>query len=396
MAALMLSRAARTATVFTTVGTATCRRTFTSTTLHTFVPTEINHRCKLPGPLIFLWQTVFIPLYVLLFVVGLPFFPAVWFYYSPFGRDDWTPGQLKLLQPLMIVVLLIGATIMTVLSKWLWIGKYSQGCYAQDSWNYQRWHLMNCVVGAWEALPGGFLQGNVLINIVYKMMGADIVINSKLTGFIRNFDLVHVGRNSVVRGNLVTGIHYAHPTRLHLASISVGDSVFLDHASVMEPGTSIGSRSKLNMLTTVITFTHMDSGIEYHGNPARPCGASPETENGSVDIFTAVLMVNSFAVPYLGFLVLFALYNTFLSHFGASSIGTVISIALAIVIMCIGALTLSALSKWMLYGVAEAGSRVHENLWTKFVEDLVTRTRKLGDILLVYCYGHSPLYNVIL
>ena len=70
---------------------------------------------------------------------------------------------------------------------------------------YLRWWFVDRAVSLWEFWVGWFVQDTPLISLFYKMMGAKVHRSAAIDSFIREFDLVDVGKHASIQ----------HPIRCH-------------------------------------------------------------------------------------------------------------------------------------------------------------------------------------
>jgi len=230
---------------------------------------------SMPSSGVFLCEC-FIPIWSVFFT-SMPLFLAIWWFNQPFFVDSSNFGStvvLRLAQSFSIWVYCFSSTILLLLTKWLVMWRYTAGTYAKDSWYYQRWHLTQNSVAIWETSVGWMFRRTPFLNLVYKLLGANIAMSARLEVYIRDFDLVEIEHNTLVMGKVLAHMHAANPQRVHLAPVKVGANCFISGDVVIEPGAIVCRGSFLNNMSVVPMGVHLPGKLKWHGNPVRPCGPS--------------------------------------------------------------------------------------------------------------------------
>jgi non-ribosomal peptide synthetase-like protein len=100
--------------------------------------------------------------------------------------------------PLAFVMWGITLLVLTILFKWLLIGRYKAGTYPLWGWYYLRWWVVHRMIRASEAVLQ-VIVGTPLYTNYLRLMGASIGYNSKIhTAFVTEFDLISIGKDSTI------------------------------------------------------------------------------------------------------------------------------------------------------------------------------------------------------
>eukprot|EP00548_Thalassiothrix_antarctica_P016805 CAMPEP_0194185194 /NCGR_PEP_ID=MMETSP0154-20130528/41548_1 /TAXON_ID=1049557 /ORGANISM="Thalassiothrix antarctica, Strain L6-D1" /LENGTH=855 /DNA_ID=CAMNT_0038903361 /DNA_START=264 /DNA_END=2828 /DNA_ORIENTATION=- len=173
--------------------------------------------------------------------------------------------------PIVIPTWIISFTILTVLLKWIVIGKYREGTTSLSSLAYLRWWFVDRNIALWEFWVGRLILNTPLINIFYFLMGAKIHRSATVDALIREFDLVEVGQNASVE----------HQIRCHKFKYGndSNDTFFLEFRSIiirdgstvkgmLSPGCTVYENATIEKLSVVPEGGQVSINTTAIGNPA--------------------------------------------------------------------------------------------------------------------------------
>jgi non-ribosomal peptide synthetase-like protein len=198
-------------------------------------------------------------------------------------------------------VLAIYPTILalSIVVKWLVIGRFKAGEYPLWGFYYFRWWLVRSLL---SAIPTGYLAGTPLLNWYYRLLGAKIGKDVYLgSDEVFSFDLISVGDSSSI-GTETTLLGYTvEDGWLKIGPVRVGSGCFVGNRCVLSRGVSMGAGSALEDLSMLPAGTHLPAGERWTGSPARAItgeGDAPSVE--AVASFGRLRRVLTFLLYALG------------------------------------------------------------------------------------------------
>lgn len=168
----------------------------------------------------------------------------------------------------LLIVLPVALFTVSVIAKWLLLGRVKPGRYRLWSWFYVRWWFVQRVD---SLLPLEFLIGSPLINFYYRLMGAKIGKNCYMASSnLCTYDLVTIGDNSSIGfRSLLTGYKVENGW-LEIGSINIGDNCFVGTRSVLNINTVMENDSVLEDLSMLPENIIIPAGQCFVGSPAKP------------------------------------------------------------------------------------------------------------------------------
>ncbi|MGZ4098528.1 MAG: Pls/PosA family non-ribosomal peptide synthetase, partial [Bacteroidia bacterium] len=206
-------------------------------------------------------QTVSFILFMLVSSTGL---------LSPFVIEnihpEITPYKLIILSSIFVISSFPALIIVSIILKWLIIGKFKEGTYPLWGFYYFRFWFVKKFV---DLTPLGLLSGTPFLNLYFKLMGAKIGSNVYLgSDRIRIFDLFEIQEgSSVSREAHLTGYHVENGL-LIIGPISIGKNCFVGTRSVLSEFTVMNNNSTLGELSLLPTGSGIPEGENWEGSPA--------------------------------------------------------------------------------------------------------------------------------
>ena len=248
--------------------------------------------------------------------------------------------------------------ILSILAKWILIGRFKAGRYPLWGWYYLRFWIVKKLI---DLSPIGILSGTPFLKWYFSLMGAKIGKRVFLgSDRIRVFDLVSIGDGSSISKESHLLGYKIEDGALIIGSLTIGENCFVGTRSViscgavMENGSAIGELSQLQPDTTI------PAGAYWKGTPAVHIGPNKAAEamqfSGQNKPMNFALYV-SLLIVTLGFVFLFpfglsipfiVVYYEVILSFG---IGWAIALSVPvsgmyIIIYCASV----ALFKWLIIG----------------------------------------------
>lgn len=276
--------------------------------------------------------------------------------------------------------------LLSVILKWLVIGKLREGIYPLWGFYYFRFWFVKKFIDITQAT---ILTGTPFLAIYYRLMGSRIGKNVYLgSDRVRAFDLVSVGNNSSISKEANIMGYMVEDGMLILGRISIGNNCFIGARSLMHQNSRMEDDSVLLELSMLPRNTTIPAGQTWRGSPAKPCnGASDllsEAKKKSQQPVKLAKRLGLTIVHFIALLIVFLLpwillipYSVaiYFSNTHGGMLMTLLAIiplsALYILTFCL----CSAALKWMVLGKLKPGdiplnSILYIRKW--FVDSLIS------------------------
>ncbi|MGH2832605.1 MAG: Pls/PosA family non-ribosomal peptide synthetase [Solirubrobacteraceae bacterium] len=184
------------------------------------------------------------------------------------GSSDGLLAEL-LSAPAVLLAAGLLAVALTVLVKWLVIGRYRRG--EHPFWSFFVWRdeLVN---SAQEQLAGQWLIGlgigTPLMSLYLRMMGSKVGRGVWCeTLALTEFDLVELGDGAVVNRRACVETHLFHDRLMRIGSARIGAAGTLGPSSAMLPDTVIGAGACVGGRSVLLRGEELPAGTRWHGAP---------------------------------------------------------------------------------------------------------------------------------
>ncbi|KAI5208003.1 hypothetical protein AUEXF2481DRAFT_43265 [Aureobasidium subglaciale EXF-2481] len=210
----------------------------------------------------------------------------------------------------VFVVIPPALSIVALMGKWILLGKVQPGEHPLYGVYYFRWWFADRLTAL--ANPK-LIADSGLYPYFLRAMGAKVGQFCHLGPLQIGpcFDLVEIGDDVVIGGDVLLGVCMVERGRLILKRVVIGNGVSIGSRCAIEGDATIGNGAEIASLSLVPSGMHVPDSHRYHGSPARlekiktDDGSSrPEDTRPSKARATAMLLGNAFVV----FLVLPLLY----------------------------------------------------------------------------------------
>ncbi|CAB9513800.1 D-alanine--D-alanyl carrier protein ligase [Seminavis robusta] len=306
---------------------------------------------------------------------------------------------LWLLLPLSFPLYLFSFSIIVVFCKYAVNGTYVQRHIEVLSWGYLQWWFIDRLLEVWEHFVGWFIVETKFIWIFYWLLGADLAWSTRIGSFIREFDLVSLGDNSVI----------SHPIKCRKFSqstdtgptvtfrpIVVGKSCQV--SGMVSLGASIGDGSKVEKLSVVDEGAQVPDGVLARGNPACHAGSFEPSESryweeNLLDVIKIDwLLLEAYHYFALSFLVHTMLHNTLPSWRYA----TILHWFLLFPLSSFLAILTSIALKWLLIGKRDPSDEFEDSLYRRATNWACDFHFRVAAWPITPLIGHSKLWNIVL
>ena len=165
---------------------------------------------------------------------------------------------------------------MSILAKWVIIGRFKPGNYKVWGMYYFRWWLVTRI----ESLNGaGFLAGTPIINLYFRLMGAKVwrrtVINTVRCSI---FDLLAIGDNTSIGSETQMLGYRVEDGFLKIGRQTIGSNCFIGISSALGLNTAMEDGARLDDLSLIADGDTIPAGESRRGSPSRPGSVSvPES-----------------------------------------------------------------------------------------------------------------------
>jgi non-ribosomal peptide synthetase-like protein len=156
---------------------------------------------------------------------------------------------------------------LSIIVKWLVIGKFKEGSYPLWGFYYFRFWFVKKFI---DMVPINLMTGTPFINFYFRLLGVKIGKNSYLgTDRLRVFDLISVGNDSsLLKESTLLGYSIENEM-LHLGKITVGNRCLVGARSMLARNTIMLDDSKLLELSLLSDNETIPKSEVWKGSPAR-------------------------------------------------------------------------------------------------------------------------------
>ncbi|CAB9527783.1 D-alanine--D-alanyl carrier protein ligase [Seminavis robusta] len=306
-----------------------------------------------------------------------------------------------ILLPITFPLFLLSFSLIVVLCKTIIIGKYIPRQFGLLTWDYIQWWFVDRMMHMWEVLVGRYVLETKFAWTFYWLLGAELAFSTNIDGFMREFDLIKIGKDASLK-------HLLHCRKFHLSNgdtdspsmtfrpIIIGKNSTI--SGMVSPGASIGDGCKVEKLTCVEEGAMVPDGVVAKGVPACDAGSYQHKESISWEesILDAIKIAWMFVEAY-HFFALFFLVNGFLNAILPTwRYATLLHWFLLIPTTSLLAMTTSIILKWLLIGKRDPSQAYGGSLWQRATNWACDFHFKLASWPIFPFFGNSRLWNVLL
>jgi len=208
-----------------------------------------------------------VSLYCIYGLGAIPFLAVLWLYF------EFSKGSIPISVFIGIIVGMALAAYPALLSlsivvKWLIIGRYKPGHYPVGGWYYFRWWLVTRM----QIFSGsGLLSGTPLMARYFRLMGAKIGRNCTIASpqsYI--FDCLRIGSNSSINAESQLLGYRVENGLLKIGTIAIGNDCFVGISSAVGLNTIMENGSALDDLSLLPDNQTIPRGAAWRGAPGKP------------------------------------------------------------------------------------------------------------------------------
>ncbi|MFJ5534691.1 Pls/PosA family non-ribosomal peptide synthetase [Streptomyces sp. NPDC093261] len=167
----------------------------------------------------------------------------------------------------------VGLCVVPILVKWALVGRWKPGQIRIWSLAYVRFWVVRTLI---RSDPLVLFVGSPLYVLYLRGLGARIgrgvVILSRNVPVCT--DLLTVGERTVIRKDSFFACYRAHGGVIQQGPVSIGKSVLVSEATVLDIRTALGDGAQLGHASSLHSGQAVPAGERWHGSPAQPAEAN--------------------------------------------------------------------------------------------------------------------------
>ena len=166
----------------------------------------------------------------------------------------------------------IPAFLITVVMKWVLVGKYKEAQYPM--WTWQVWRS-EAVTSIYESLSKTFLleylKGTPWLPVALRMLGAKIGHRVWLyTLDITEHDMVTIGDDTALNEESGPQTHLFEDRVMKVGKVKIGDRSSIGARSIVLYDSEVGDDTRLSALSLVMKGENLADGTNWEGSPVKP------------------------------------------------------------------------------------------------------------------------------
>jgi non-ribosomal peptide synthetase-like protein len=166
----------------------------------------------------------------------------------------------------------IPAFLITVVLKWLLIGRYKEAQYPM--WTWQVWRS-EAVTSIYESLSKTFLleylKGTPWLPIALRMLGAKVGRRVWLSSLdITEYDMVTIGDDTALNDESGPQTHLFEDRVMKVGKVKIGARSSIGARSIVLYDSEVGDDTRLNALSLVMKGENLTNGTNWEGSPVKP------------------------------------------------------------------------------------------------------------------------------
>ena len=167
----------------------------------------------------------------------------------------------------LFIAMPIASFTISILAKWVLLGRVKPGTYKLWGWFYLRWWLVDRLQKT--LFSPHELIGSPLITLYYRLLGANIGKNCYIGSHnVAAHDLLTIGDNSSIGYDARLLGYIVEDGWLKIGPTTLGKRCFVGARSVISPHTTLEDDSKLDDMSMLPSYTNIPSGQFFAGSPA--------------------------------------------------------------------------------------------------------------------------------
>jgi non-ribosomal peptide synthetase-like protein len=177
------------------------------------------------------------------------------------------PVQFYLRSVTVAIASFVGLTAVSIVAKWLLIGRVKAEAIPIWSLRYFRFWMVKTLV---RSAPVALFAGHPIYNVYLRLLGAKIGRNAvvKCRFVPVCADLITIGDNTILRKDSILLGYRAQSNFIHTGPVTIGNDAFVGEASVLDINTAMGDGTQLGHASSLRSGQRVPDGKRWHGSPA--------------------------------------------------------------------------------------------------------------------------------
>lgn len=185
-----------------------------------------------------------------------------------FNYKDLPVFQLLGLLVGVSVALIPLAFLMMVVTKWLVLGRVSEGDYPLWQAYHLRFWFIQCLDNIFRIHYMAGLEGTPFASCYHRALGANIGKGVYLQGMLEGYDLVTIGDGCSLNCQAVVSAMSIEGNYLKLRKTKLGQGVTLGVRAVVQPDVTVGDHCIIRTLSLVPSTTNIPTKQIWGGSPS--------------------------------------------------------------------------------------------------------------------------------
>ena len=185
---------------------------------------------------------------------------------------EWGFGVAALASGLVLAYAGLVALVVTVLAKWILVGRIRVG--EQPLWSSFVWRnevadmFVELIAAPWMARPAA---GTPVMNLMLRLLGSRVGRGVWCESYwLPEADLIALGRGATVNRGCVVQTHLFHDRIMQIDRVDLADGATLGAHCVALPASAIGAGSTVGPASLVMRGDRIPAGTRWQGNPISP------------------------------------------------------------------------------------------------------------------------------
>jgi len=228
----------------------------------------------------------------------------------PFIIDFFKPEievtEWVLVSFVSMIMLLPAVITMSIIGKWLIIGRFKPGSYPLWGFFYLRFWFVSRLM---DLVPTRIMRGTPFLTWYYRLLGAKIGRNVHMgSDRFRVCDMISIGNNTCINADAHLMAYKVSNGILHIGPISIGKNCTVGTRSVLNENSRMEDYSELAELSLLPSGATVKSGEHWEGSPAarvnNPRNTNREFEEYAASLKPTISYKITFSLAFLLVLVL--------------------------------------------------------------------------------------------
>ncbi|MGN0100263.1 MAG: Pls/PosA family non-ribosomal peptide synthetase [Dietzia sp.] len=185
---------------------------------------------------------------------------------------EWGFGVAALASGLVLAYAGLVALVVTVLAKWILVGRIRVG--EQPLWSSFVWRnevadmFVELIAAPWMARPAA---GTPVMNLMLRLLGSRVGRGVWCESYwLPEADLIALGRGATVNRGCVVQTHLFHDRIMQIDRVDLANGATLGAHCVALPASAIGAGSTVGPASLVMRGDRIPAGTRWQGNPISP------------------------------------------------------------------------------------------------------------------------------